>query len=82
MIAQCFVFFAAGFETSSGTLTFALYELARNPDVQDRVFDEINSVLEGQDQDLTYECLQKMSYLDQVVSGESAVWFSNLSCHF
>lgn len=68
MIAQCFVFFVAGFETSSGTLTFALYEVAKNGKVQDKLFNEIDSVLQGNE--LNYERLQTMSYLDQVVSGK------------
>lgn len=66
MIAQCFVFFVAGFETSSGTLTFALYEVAKNEKIQNKLFNEIDSVFQGNE--LTYERLQSMSYLDQVVS--------------
>lgn len=68
MIAQCFVFFVAGFETSSGTLTFALYEVAKNEKIQNKLFNEIDSVFQGNE--LTYERLQSMSYLDQVVSGK------------
>ncbi|KAL0270235.1 UNVERIFIED_CONTAM: hypothetical protein PYX00_007707 [Menopon gallinae] len=65
--AQCFVFFGAGFETSSTGLTFCLYELAKNPDLQKRLQDEIDSALIDCDNDITYEKLHEMEYLDMVV---------------
>jgi cytochrome P450 family 6 len=42
--AQCFVFFIAGFETSSTTMTFAMYELSKHQELQDKVRDEVNAV--------------------------------------
>ncbi|KAL0270237.1 UNVERIFIED_CONTAM: hypothetical protein PYX00_007710 [Menopon gallinae] len=65
--AQCFIFFAAGFDTTSTGLTFCLYELARNPDIQRRLQDEIDSALFDCDNDITYEKLHEMEYLDMVV---------------
>nr|CAD7580203.1 unnamed protein product [Timema californicum] len=35
MTGNCFVFFMAGFDTSATTMSFALYELAVNPDIQE-----------------------------------------------
>lgn len=67
--AQAYVFFNAGFETSSTTMGFALYELAQNEDIQQRLRDECNAVLAENDGELTYEVLQKMVYLNQVISG-------------
>jgi cytochrome P450 family 6 len=66
-----FVFFLAGFETISDKLTFCFEELARNPDIQERVRKEINTVLNNHDGNITYEVISEMEYLDKVVSGES-----------
>ncbi|CAD7079478.1 unnamed protein product [Hermetia illucens] len=46
LAVQAFIFFLGGFETSSSTLTLALYELAKNQDVQEKCRVEINHVLE------------------------------------
>lgn len=73
IVGQCFVFFFAGFETSSGTLTFALLELAKNPHVQEKLFQEIICVFKEDCSEMTYESIHNMKYLDQVVSGELSV---------
>lgn len=67
--AQAYVFFNAGFETSSTTMGFALYELAQNEDIQQRLRDECNAVLAKNNGELTYESLKEMVYLNQVISG-------------
>ncbi|XP_069672222.1 probable cytochrome P450 6a14 [Periplaneta americana] len=68
LAAQAFVFFGAGFETSSTTMTFCLYELCINSEIQDRVRWEIDEILEKHDGKITYEAVQEMEYLDKVVS--------------
>ncbi|XP_068084560.1 cytochrome P450 6j1 [Anabrus simplex] len=67
-VAQAFGFLAAGFETSSTTMSFALYELSLQPEIQNRLRQEIQSVLEKNNGQLTYDGLQEMIYLDMVVS--------------
>jgi cytochrome P450 family 6 len=70
LAAQAFVFFLGGYETSSTTMTFCVYELALHQDIQDRLREEIDDVLQKHDGKLTYEGIQQMEYLDKVVSGK------------
>lgn len=69
LAAQMFVFFVAGFETSSSTMTFAAYELALNQKIQQRARDEIKAVLKRHDGVMSYEAAMEMTYLDQVIKG-------------
>lgn len=66
--AQAYVFFLAGFETSSTTVTFCLYELAKNQDIQNKVREEIQTMIK-KNGDLTYNALNDMNYLHKVISG-------------
>ncbi|XP_069702399.1 probable cytochrome P450 6a14 [Periplaneta americana] len=68
MAAQAFVFFLAGYVTSSTAMTFCLYELAVNQDIQGRLREEIDSVLEKNDGEITYDSIFEMKYLDKVVN--------------
>lgn len=68
--AQCFIFFAAGFETSAAAATFALYELAVNQNIQERVREEFNTVLSKYNGKLTYDGMNEMTYLKQVMDGK------------
>ncbi|CAG2168055.1 unnamed protein product [Oppiella nova] len=44
ILAQCLLFFIAGYETISTTLSFCTYELAINPGLQDRLYEEIKGL--------------------------------------
>ncbi|RZC35131.1 p450 domain containing protein [Asbolus verrucosus] len=74
--AQSFIFFLAGFETSSTTMTFALYELAKNQHIQLKLREEIESVLTKYDGKVTYDAIQDMKYINQVLNGEVIVDFN------
>ncbi|KAJ8949550.1 hypothetical protein NQ314_008179 [Rhamnusium bicolor] len=71
--AQSFVFFLAGFETSSTTATFALYSLATHPEIQDKLREEIHRVLERHNDQITYDSLSEMKYMKQVIDGEDVI---------
>lgn len=51
-------------------MTFALYELALNPEVQEKLRNEIKTVLSKHDDELTYEAMLDMKYLQMVIDGE------------
>ncbi|XP_039490798.1 cytochrome P450 6a2-like [Drosophila santomea] len=68
LAAQVFVFYVAGFETSSATMSYCLYELAQNQGIQDRLRNEIQTVLEEHEGQLTYDAVKAMTYLNQVIS--------------
>ncbi|XP_075979948.1 cytochrome P450 6B6-like [Anticarsia gemmatalis] len=67
LVAQCFVFFNAGFETSSTTLSYAFYELAKKPEVQEKVLAEVDAYLERHENKLVYECISEMPYLEACI---------------
>lgn len=68
--AQAFIFFSAGFHTSSTTVAFALQELAINQEVQEKAREEIKTVLNKYEGKMTYEALHDMKYVENVVSGK------------
>lgn len=68
MVSQAITFFIAGFETTSNALAFALYELCLRTDCQDKLRNEINENIHIDD-DITFEQVQNMKYLDMVLSG-------------
>jgi cytochrome P450 family 6 len=66
--AHCFSFFIFGFETTSLTGAYVLYNLAMNQEVQERLRHEVGFVIMKRDESrLTYEAIQEMSYLQMVI---------------
>ncbi|XP_050396641.1 cytochrome P450 3A13 isoform X1 [Patella vulgata] len=60
------VFLLAGYDTSSTALTFALYNLATHPEVQERVVEEINTNF-AKDEAADHDNVGKLTYLQMVV---------------
>ena len=63
--AQALAFFAAGFETSSLTISHALYELALNLSIQDRVPKDIKDGLKSTNGAIACESVNEMNYCTQ-----------------
>uniref|UniRef100_A0A6P4EDK7 Probable cytochrome P450 6t1 n=1 Tax=Drosophila rhopaloa TaxID=1041015 RepID=A0A6P4EDK7_DRORH len=66
-VAQAAFLLLGGFNTSSSTITFALYELAKNPAIQRRLREEIREALQSKGNQLSCETVTGMVYLRQVV---------------
>ncbi|KXJ75766.1 cytochrome P450 9e2-like [Aedes albopictus] len=73
LTAQDVIFFAAGFDTTSTLLSFTLMELALHPEIQERLFEEINT-LDRPYSEITYEQIQSLEYLDAVISESLRKW--------
>lgn len=64
---NAFLVLIAGYETTSNTLTLVTHMLVNYPEIQEKVRREILSVIE-QDEEITYSTVQKLPYLNCVVS--------------
>lgn len=69
IVSESFFFYLAGFETSAIPMCFCLYELARNQEIQQKVREEIEEVLNRNGGQLTYDGAKEMKYLGQVIDG-------------
>nr|AEL88549.1 cytochrome P450 CYP6DG1v1 [Dendroctonus rhizophagus] len=67
IVANTILFFVAGFDTPSTAMNFALFELARNPDLQEKARQEVRKVMGRNDGQTTYEGLREMTYVKQVL---------------
>lgn len=69
LVAQCFLFFLAGFDTSSTLLSFLTHELTVNPGIQQKLYEEVQETYKSLNgKRLTYDALQKMKYMDACIS--------------
>ncbi|XP_069692521.1 probable cytochrome P450 4aa1 [Periplaneta americana] len=66
-VHELVTFMLAGQDSVGSALAFALLELARNPDVQERAALEVEAVLGGLDRAPRLEDLRRMRYLEQCV---------------
>ena len=67
IIAQCWIFLIAGFETTATTLGYLTYALALNPEVQEKLYNEVKTAM-GSDKEISYDDLHRLPYLDACIS--------------
>ncbi len=66
----CLSFFAEAYETSSNNLASALYNLAKNPHIQDELARRIQDTLDANNNEITYDIVNKHEYLEKVALGK------------
>jgi len=64
--AQVFTFMLAGHETTSVSMTWTLYELARHPDIAEQVREEIQLVMKDSSE-MTWAKLAELNFLGNVI---------------
>ena len=62
---QCMSFFTGNLETSPATLSYCFYLLALHPEIQERVIQEIDEVMNSSD--ITLEKTSQLVYTDMVI---------------
>jgi cytochrome P450/NADPH-cytochrome P450 reductase len=70
---QVLTFLIAGHETTSGLLSFALYNLLREPHTLARAYDEVDRLLPG-DEPPAYETVMKLDVIPRVLEETLRVW--------
>ncbi|XP_063618696.1 probable cytochrome P450 9f2 [Cydia splendana] len=78
LVAQAVIFLFPGYDTVASTMSFLLYELAVNPDCQERLFREIQEN-EEKNGKIDYNSVQHMTYLDMVISEVLRKWPGSIS---
>ncbi|CAN8030668.1 unnamed protein product [Ixodes persulcatus] len=74
VIQNSTILFVAGFETTAVALSFLTFALGKHQDVQDKVRQEVQAVLNNHGK-LDYETVtQKMKYVGQVVNETLRIW--------
>ena len=69
LISNLIMLFFAGMDTSSALLAALMYCMAKNPEVQEKLHDEINDALaQSVDGELDYNTIQTLPYMDMVIN--------------
>ena len=72
-VATALLFFFAGFDTTSSSLSVVMHALMHHPDVQDKVREEIEDVIG--DEELNAEHLKELKYMENVIHESMRKYF-------
>lgn len=70
VVAHTMSFFLGSFTNSLTNLTFCLYELSINPNIQTKARHIIEAAFRKYDGQFTYEMMMDLPYIDQIIQGE------------
>lgn len=68
--AQSLIFYVAGHETTATTLTYCIYELSKNLELQEKARNYTKELLKKHKNEVSYELVSDASYLEQIINGE------------
>lgn len=68
--AQAFIFFLAGFETTSTSMGFTILELATNQDIQEKARKEVMETLKMFDGKVTHDAIVNLPYMEKILLGK------------
>ncbi|XP_024085719.1 probable cytochrome P450 6a17, partial [Cimex lectularius] len=66
LVGHVFSFFVAGHDTTATTAAFAFYELSKNKEIQDKLWQEVAGAAK-ENEGLTYEAVKNIPYLNHVI---------------
>ncbi|EDV24422.1 uncharacterized protein TRIADDRAFT_56203 [Trichoplax adhaerens] len=67
IVAQVFFLMAGGYQTTATTLMFALYSIATNSNVQEKLYDEIQAKYDNSNCQVDYNFVSELPYLGMVI---------------
>lgn len=67
ILSQAILFLTVGAETTANTLAFLSHSLAMHPEYQEKLIEEVDSVLERFNGEVTYESVNEMPYMEQCI---------------
>jgi len=74
LVSTAILFFFAGFDTTSTTLSIVVFGLIHHPDVQDKLRQEIEDVI-GDEEKITGEHLRDLKYTENVINESMRRYF-------
>ena len=82
VFAHAGAIFVAGHDNLTSSIRHTLYELSKNPALQTRCRESIKEVLKKHNNELTYEAIMDMTYLEQCIFGKFIIFNSKICFNF